>query len=158
MAQHRAKGQQMVCDIHTTTEQIGGNGVLERRAILQGVSALAGGFGMGVGLGTRSALAATSFDATAEARKIAFDRTGKGENVLLISGFPQTRRSWNRVVPLLAKDFQTIAADLPSFGDSGILSAPATTENVGRIFHEFRREFFAAPARRCTRLRRLGRF
>jgi pimeloyl-ACP methyl ester carboxylesterase len=38
---------------------------------------------------------------------------------------------------LLSKHFQTIAADLPSFGDSGILSAPATTENVGRIFHEF---------------------
>ena len=24
-----------------------------------------------------------------------------------------------------------------SFGDSGILGAPATTENVGRVFHEF---------------------
>jgi pimeloyl-ACP methyl ester carboxylesterase len=26
---------------------------------------------------------------------------------------------------------------LPSFGDSGILAAPATTENAARIFHEF---------------------
>jgi pimeloyl-ACP methyl ester carboxylesterase len=127
----------MVCDLHTTTEQIAGNGALNRRSILQGASAAVGAFGMGASLGTRSAAAATSFDPKAEAKKIAFDRTGKGENVLLISGFPQTRRSWNRVVPLLSKDFQTIAADLPSFGDSGILSAPATTENVGRIFHEF---------------------
>lgn len=31
-------------------------------------------------------------DAKSEARKIAFDRTGKGDKALLISGFPQTRR------------------------------------------------------------------
>ena len=76
-------------------------------------------------------------DATIEAKKIAFDRIGSGEKVLLISGFPQTRRSWNRLIPLLSGKFQTIPADLPSFGDSGILSAPATTENVARVFHEF---------------------
>jgi pimeloyl-ACP methyl ester carboxylesterase len=137
MALHRAKGQQMVCDVHTTTEQIAGYGALNRRAILQGGSGPSGASGMAVSLGTKGAGAATSFDASAEAKKIAFDRAGKGESVLLISGFPQTRRSWNRVVPLLAENFQTIAADLPSFGDSGILSAPATTENVGRIFHDF---------------------
>jgi pimeloyl-ACP methyl ester carboxylesterase len=72
-----------------------------------------------------------------EARKIAFDRIGKGEKVLLLSGFPQTRRSWNKVIPLLSQDFEAIPADLPSFGDSGILSAPATTENAARVFHEF---------------------
>jgi pimeloyl-ACP methyl ester carboxylesterase len=76
-------------------------------------------------------------DTAIEAKKIAFDRIGSGEKVLLISGFPQTRRSWNRLVPLLSQRFETIAADLPSFGDSGILSAPATTENVARVFHEF---------------------
>jgi pimeloyl-ACP methyl ester carboxylesterase len=127
----------MLCDFHTTSEPIAGNCAIDRRTVLQGASVLAGAFGTGVSFGARTAAAAASFDVKAEAKKIAFDRTGKGENVLLISGFPQTRRSWNRVVPLLAKDFQTIAADLPSFGDSGILSAPATTENVGRIFHEF---------------------
>jgi pimeloyl-ACP methyl ester carboxylesterase len=78
-----------------------------------------------------------SFDPTAEAAKIAFDRVGSGERVLLISGFPQTRLSWNRLVPLLAPRFETIAADLPSFGDSDFLPVPATTENVGRIFHAF---------------------
>jgi pimeloyl-ACP methyl ester carboxylesterase len=76
-------------------------------------------------------------DAASEAKRIAFDRTGQGETVLLLSGFPQTRRSWNKVVPLLSQTFMTVAADLPSFGDSGILTAPATTENAGRIFHEF---------------------
>jgi pimeloyl-ACP methyl ester carboxylesterase len=76
-------------------------------------------------------------DAASEAKKIAFDRVGAGDRILLISGFPQTRLSWNRLVPLLSHKFQCIPADLPSFGDSGILAAPATTENVGRVFHEF---------------------
>jgi pimeloyl-ACP methyl ester carboxylesterase len=76
-------------------------------------------------------------DAANEAKRIAFDQTGQGETVLLLSGFPQTRRSWNKVVPLLSRNFTTVTADLPSFGDSGILTAPATTENAGRIFHEF---------------------
>ena len=76
-------------------------------------------------------------DPVSEAKNIAFDRLGNGEKVLLISGFPQTRRSWNRIVPLLSDKFQTIAADLPSFGDSAILQAPATTENAARVFHAF---------------------
>jgi pimeloyl-ACP methyl ester carboxylesterase len=38
---------------------------------------------------------------------------------------------------LLSQNFQLIPADLPGFGDSGFLSAPATTENVARVFHAF---------------------
>ena len=76
-------------------------------------------------------------NAKIEARKIAFDQIGNGERVLLISGFPQTRLSWNRLIPLLTSKFRTIPADLPSVGGSGILAGPATTENVARVFHEF---------------------
>jgi len=76
-------------------------------------------------------------DPKAEATKIAFDRIGSGEKALLISGFPQTRLSWNRLIPLLSPKFETIPADLPSFGESGILAAPATTENVAKVFHQF---------------------
>jgi pimeloyl-ACP methyl ester carboxylesterase len=83
-------------------------------------------------------MAATGgFDPASEAKRIAFDRTGHGEKVLLLSGFPQTRRSWDRMIPPLSSRLETIAADLPSFGESGLLAAPATTENVARIFHEF---------------------
>jgi hypothetical protein len=39
-------------------------------------------------------------DPAVEAKKIAFNQVGNGEKVLLISGFPQTRVSWNRLVPL----------------------------------------------------------
>jgi pimeloyl-ACP methyl ester carboxylesterase len=82
-----------------------------------------------------------TFDPADEAERIAFDLAGNGDPVLMISGFPQTRRSWNKLIPLLTSHYQTIAADLPSFGDSGILSVPATTENVGTIFHEFVKRF-----------------
>jgi pimeloyl-ACP methyl ester carboxylesterase len=89
----------------------------------------------------RTAQDSGPLDAASEAKKIAFDRTGNGEPILLISGFPQTKRSWNRLIPLLSPKFQSIPADLPSFGDSGILAAPATTENVARVFHEFVQPF-----------------
>jgi pimeloyl-ACP methyl ester carboxylesterase len=110
---------------------------VDRRALLEGAGVVVGALGTGVTLGAGTSAAASAFDPGAEAKRIAFDRTGNGESVLLISGFPQTRRSWNKMLPLLSKQFQTVAADLPSFGDSAILSAPATTENVARIFHEF---------------------
>jgi pimeloyl-ACP methyl ester carboxylesterase len=103
---------------------------------------VAGAVGMGAGFNSIAAAqlpegAMGPLHAVSEAKKIAFDRIGNGEKLLLISGFPQTRRSWNRLIPLLSPKFQAIPADLPSFGDSGFLSAPATTENVARVFHEF---------------------
>jgi pimeloyl-ACP methyl ester carboxylesterase len=88
---------------------------------------------------------AAPLNVTMEAKKIAFDRVGNGEKVLLISGFPETRLSWNRLIPFLSQEFQTIPADLPSFGESGILSSPATTENVARVFHEFVVANFGTP-------------
>ena len=120
---------------------------LQRRDFLKLGVSLAGAVGAGMGVNAIASAAPTTaresgpLDAASEAKKIAFDRVGKGEPVLLISGFPQTRRSWNRLIPLLSPKFQTIPADLPSFGDSGILGAPATTENIGRIFHEFVQRF-----------------
>jgi pimeloyl-ACP methyl ester carboxylesterase len=117
-----------------------GDEMLDRREILRCGVALAGASSLAFGALGRAAAQAGDLgpmDAKTEAKKIAFDRFGKGDKVLLISGFPQTRRSWNRLVPLLSQKFETIPADLPSFGDSGILEAPATTENAGRVFHEF---------------------
>jgi microsomal epoxide hydrolase len=122
---------------------------LQRRTLLKRSAALVDALTMGLDLGETvtagplapaDSLATSGFtplDARSEAKKIAFDRVGHGEKVLLISGFPQTRRSWNRLVPLLSAKFETIPADLPSFGDSGLLAAPASTENVARVFHEF---------------------
>jgi pimeloyl-ACP methyl ester carboxylesterase len=116
-------------------------GAIDRRLLLMQATGVAGALAVaGADLPAAaqdSAQRSRRLDAKAEARKIAFDRVGKGEKVLMISGFPQTRRSWDRLIPLLSDKFETIPADLPGFGDSGFLSAPATTENVGKVFHEF---------------------
>jgi pimeloyl-ACP methyl ester carboxylesterase len=116
---------------------------VNRRTMLKSCVAIAGALGIDTDLSTEVVAAAKPdrasgpLDARAEAKKIAFDRVGRGEEVLLISGFPQTRRSWNRLTPMLSQRYQAVPADLPSFGESGLLSAPATTENVGKVFHEF---------------------
>jgi pimeloyl-ACP methyl ester carboxylesterase len=119
--------------------------LLRRRDLLTGSMAIAGAVGLGLDALVPTAAAQTTapaksaaaaLDARAEAKRIAFDRVGKGEKIFMISGFPQTRHSWNRLIPLLSQDHECIPADLPSFGDSGILKAPATTENAARVFHE----------------------
>jgi pimeloyl-ACP methyl ester carboxylesterase len=132
------------------TKPIASDGLLDRRAVLRGGIAFVGALGMDAGLDAVGTVALLTqrgalMDAKNEAKKIAFDRVGQGEKVLLISGFPQTRRSWTRIIPFLSPKFETVAADLPSFGESGILSAPATTENVARVFHEFVTANVGAP-------------
>jgi pimeloyl-ACP methyl ester carboxylesterase len=133
----------------SANELITGDESLDRCEVLKRGIALAGALSTGFGLNESCATApianqnseitpgSAPLDAQSEAKKIAFDRIGNGEKLLLLSGFPQTRMSWNRLIPFLSPKFQTIPADLPSFGDSGFLAAPATTENVARVFHEF---------------------
>lgn len=139
------------------TESIGGEELLQRRDFIKLGMTIAGAISTGVRLNSIAAAAPiveqtlvdesspAPLDAEKEAKKIAFNRVGKGEKVLLISGFPETRLSWNRLIPLLSQNFEVIPADLPSFGDSGILSVPATTENVARVFHEFVVANFGTP-------------
>jgi hypothetical protein len=141
---------------------------LHRRSCLRRAIAVAGASSLGIGVDTIEGAAAEAgaspdpeasnpADAASEAKKIEFDRTGTGEKVLLNSGFPQTRLSWKSMVPSLSKQFETILSDLPSFGDSGILSALATTENDRRkracwsVFLKTR--FAIITARRAARPR-----
>jgi pimeloyl-ACP methyl ester carboxylesterase len=119
------------------------NNILDRRTLLKSGIALAGALSLGTKLEAAAAATPASsggtgaLDPSAEAKKLAYDVMGKGETVFMISGFPSTRRSWYRLVPLLSQGYRCIPTDLPSFGGSGILNAPASTENVGRVFHEF---------------------
>jgi haloacetate dehalogenase len=50
--------------------------------------------------------------------RIAYDRLGSGPPILLLHGWPQTRRMWRLVVPALAERFSVVAADLRGYGDS----------------------------------------
>ena len=43
---------------------------------------------------------------------------GNGEKVLLISGVPQRRRSWNRLISLLSTKFQTVGNSCQVLGET----------------------------------------
>jgi pimeloyl-ACP methyl ester carboxylesterase len=53
--------------------------------------------------------------------ELAFDRAGDGPALLLVHGWPETRRIWERNVAALAEaGFQVVAPDLRGFGDSSL--------------------------------------
>lgn len=65
----------------------------------------------------------------ARASRLAYDRTGQGEPLVLLHGQGFSRRSFDPVVPLLAARRDVIAVDLPGHGESprqrtGVGSAP----------------------------------
>jgi pimeloyl-ACP methyl ester carboxylesterase len=49
---------------------------------------------------------------------LAHTRSGAGAPLVLLHGIGLDRRSWDPVVPALARHFDVIAVDLPGFGDS----------------------------------------
>ncbi|MER6631503.1 alpha/beta fold hydrolase [Streptomyces sp. NPDC000987] len=49
---------------------------------------------------------------------VAYERQGTGEPLVLLHGVGHHRRAWDAVVPLLAERRETIAIDLPGFGES----------------------------------------
>lgn len=58
---------------------------------------------------------------------LAYTRSGSGAPLVLLHGIGLNRRSWEPVVPALARHFDVIAVDLPGFGDSAatVDAAPA---------------------------------
>ena len=58
--------------------------------------------------------------------QIAYERAGTGSPLLLLHGFPQTRRMWRQVIPALAQRFTVITADLRGYGDSHPSSDPSS--------------------------------
>ena len=58
--------------------------------------------------------------------RIAYDRTGDGFPLLLLHGFPRTRRTWAQVTPALAERFTVVAPDRRGYGDSDRPSDPET--------------------------------
>src|SRR3954452_9783100 len=56
-------------------------------------------------------------DHPAEAR-LAFDRAGQGEPILLLHGHGLSRRSWDPVITALSAERDVIAVDLPGHGES----------------------------------------
>ena len=50
--------------------------------------------------------------------QIAYDKTGQGYPLLLIHGYPETRREWRKVTPALAARFTVVAMDQRGYGES----------------------------------------
>jgi haloacetate dehalogenase len=50
--------------------------------------------------------------------RIAYERHGNGSPLLLLHGFPRTRRTWSRVTPGLGQRFTVVAADRRGYGDA----------------------------------------
>jgi 3-oxoadipate enol-lactonase len=59
---------------------------------------------------------------------LAYERTGQGAPLVLVHGFPLDHTSWNRLIPLLEKQFDLILPDLRGFGES---SAPEAGYSLG---------------------------
>ncbi|MCH8849139.1 MAG: alpha/beta hydrolase [Chloroflexi bacterium] len=62
--------------------------------------------------------------------RVAYDRTGDGFGLLLLHGFPRTRRTWAQVTPALAERFTVVAPDRRGYGDSDRPSDPAAYDNA----------------------------
>jgi len=66
-----------------------------------------------------------------QAAGLAYERIGEGPPLVLIHGLGATRAIWRPQLELLAGERDVIAVDLPGFGDSPILSEPATPWALG---------------------------
>jgi len=74
-----------------------------------------------------------------------YDGPSDGAVVVLLHGFPQTRRAWRHVAPALAASGHTvICPDLPGYGDS---TSPADADDVARFSKRATAEVLVAAVR-----------
>ena len=59
---------------------------------------------------------------------IAYERNGSGDALVLIHGLGSSRRVWDAPLPLLTRERDVIAVDLPGFGESPMLDGTPTVE------------------------------
>lgn len=49
---------------------------------------------------------------------LAYNKAGNGSAIVLLHGFPESRKLWDKVVPFLAAYYKVIVPDMPGSGDS----------------------------------------
>lgn len=57
---------------------------------------------------------------------------GRGDALLLVSGWPQTWIAWRKIMPALAKQYRVIAVDLPGLGRSDPPVGDSDTASIAR--------------------------
>lgn len=60
---------------------------------------------------------------------------GSGDTVLLVSGWPESARCWEKVIPLLSSRYRVIAVEPPALGDS-LPTARYDVQSIAALFHE----------------------
>src|SRR5690349_7795608 len=63
-------------------------------------------------------------------------RTGSGPPILLMHGIGMDRTVWDPVVPLLAREHEVVAVDLPGFGTSAPLTGAVTVAALAAAVEE----------------------
>jgi pimeloyl-ACP methyl ester carboxylesterase len=66
---------------------------------------------------------------------IAYDRIGTGPPLLLVHGIGMCKEVWRPVLPLLAREREVVAVDMPGFGASP--PGPGTVEGLAEALAEF---------------------
>ncbi len=61
---------------------------------------------------------------------LAFERSGRGMPLVLIHGYPLDHTIWEKVAPLLDKDFDLILPDMRGFGQSGEVESTYTVADL----------------------------
>ncbi|WP_042456872.1 alpha/beta fold hydrolase [Neobacillus dielmonensis] len=68
---------------------------------------------------------------------ISYMDEGEGFPIVLLHGFCGSSGYWQEVVPVLTKNYRVIAPDLPGHGQSEVLRAPCTMEDLAAIILGF---------------------
>src|SRR5829696_8630817 len=72
--------------------------------------------------------------------KISFESFGSGRAVILLHGFPLSKKIWVSFAENLAKDFSVTTLDLPGFGASSDLSENFQIEDAAKEIISFIKE------------------
>lgn len=67
---------------------------------------------------------------------IHYSKTGQGNPVILIHGFPNDGSAWANIVPALSEQYTLIIPDLPGAGQSPLPNAPLTMELMADAVEE----------------------
>ncbi|MBY0434231.1 MAG: alpha/beta hydrolase [Cyclobacteriaceae bacterium] len=69
-----------------------------------------------------------------------FREWGSGRPLVFIHGFCETSEVWQEFVPPLSKEFRVIAIDLPGFGNSPLIPAPFSIDQVADQVYKWLQE------------------
>ena len=68
---------------------------------------------------------------------INYTSAGAGSTVLLLHGFCESLNVWEQIGQLLSPNYNVIAVDIPGFGDSNLLPAPFSLDDVADALMNF---------------------